>query len=67
LGVFAKQNLTADTWYRGMDSATADMIMSELIDTTRTKLLTSTDEKLDEMQVIQEAIDRAAKRLNDTI
>jgi hypothetical protein len=50
-----------------MDSATADMIMSELIDTTRTKLLTSTDEKLDEMQVIQEAIDRAAKRLNDTI
>lgn len=67
LGVFAKQNLTADTWYRGRDSATADLIMSELIDSTRLKLLNPTDIKLDEAQVIQEAVDRAAKRLNDTI
>jgi multiple sugar transport system substrate-binding protein len=67
LGVFAKQNLTADTWYRGKDSATADLIMTDLIDSTRLKLLNPTDAKMDEAQVVQEAIDRAAKRLNDTI
>lgn len=67
LGVFAKQNLTAHTWYHGKDSAAADQIMGELIDSTRAKILTTTDEKFDEGQVVQEAIDRAVKRLNDTI
>ncbi len=67
LGVFAKQNLTANTWYRGRDSATADLIMSELIDSTRAKLLNPAGEKVDEAQIVQEAVNRAAKRLNDTI
>lgn len=67
LGVFAKQNLTADTWYRGRDSVTADLIMSDLIDSTRAKLLNAAGEKIDEAQIVQEAVNRAAKRLNDTI
>lgn len=67
LGVFAKQNLTAHTWYHGTDSAAADQIMTELIEGTRAQLANPNGEKIDEGQIIQDAIDRAAKRLNNTL
>ena len=67
LGVFAKQNLTAHTWYHGSDSKVAEQIIAELIDATRAALANPSGEKIDAEQIVQEAIDRAAKRLNNTL
>lgn len=66
LAVFAKQNLTAQTWYRGKDSKAGDQILVEMIENTRNKLLNPAIE-IDVPQVMQDAVQRAAARLNDTL
>lgn len=66
LAVFAKQNLTAQTWYHGKDSHAGDQILVEMIDSARAKLLGGAED-LDVQQVMQEAVNRAAARLNDTL
>lgn len=66
VSVFATQSLTGRTWYRGKDSAAADLILNELIDNTRARLLNPNEEyNVDEL--MQEAVNRAAARLNDTL
>lgn len=67
LSVFAKQSLTARSWYHGRDSAMADQIMKELIDGVRVKILNKSGEEVDPGKIIQDELNRAAKRLNDTI
>ncbi|OGH62291.1 MAG: hypothetical protein A2848_01080 [Candidatus Magasanikbacteria bacterium RIFCSPHIGHO2_01_FULL_50_8] len=66
LAIFAKQNLTAQTWYHGKDSRVGDQILVELIDGARAKLL-SEAEGMDVQQMMQESVNRAAARLNDTL
>ncbi|MCX6781391.1 MAG: extracellular solute-binding protein [Candidatus Magasanikbacteria bacterium] len=67
LGVFAKQNLTARSWYHGTDSGAADKIISDLIDQVRAKLLSGDLQPQDEAGYIQNAINIATQRLNNTL
>lgn len=57
VGVFAEQLLTAQTWYRGKDSAAAETAMNQLID----DILANTYEEP------QDAIDNAAKVVSQTL
>lgn len=66
IGVFAKQNLTAKTWYRGRDSGTASTIMIQLIDNTRRGLLSPAD-NFDANKFVKEQIDNAVSRINNTL
>lgn len=66
VSVFAKQSLTARNWYRGKDSAAADLILVETIDNTRTRLL-NPNEEYNVEELMQDALNRAAARLNDTL
>jgi maltose-binding protein MalE len=66
LAVFAQQNLTAQTWYHGKDSKAGDQILVEMIESARAKLVNPTEE-LDITELTQQAVQRAAVRLNDTL
>ncbi len=66
LGVFARQNLTAKTWYHGRSSAAADLILSQMIDSVRTKLLNPPD-NFEPDRYVKDALDNAATRINDTL
>lgn len=66
LGVFAKQALTARSWYHGKNSNAAEQIMLEMIDGAHTELIKVEQDKA-EADIYQGAVNRAAARLNETL
>lgn len=66
VGTFAKQALTARSWYHGKDNVAADQIFTEMADDTLTKLKNRKPED-SEAEIYQKELNRGAARLNDTL
>ena len=66
LGAFAKQNLTARSWYHGKNSAAAQTILTDMIEEARAQLA-NPDPNVTETDIYQKAVNRAQVRLNDTL
>lgn len=66
IGVFAAQALTAQSWYRGGDSAAAENVMMEMIDDTLDGLKNKPADK-DDVEVYTGQVNRANLRINDTM
>lgn len=66
LGVFAKQNLTARSWYRGRNPHAADQILVDMIEEARNAIINPPPDAV-ESEIYQKAVNRAVARLNDTL
>lgn len=66
LGVFAKQNLTARSWYRGRNPQAAEQILVDMIEEARNSIINPPPDAV-ESELYQKAVNRAVARLNDTL